>query len=229
MRVPLAVVGELRVRRGRRDLDDPGFLVDVRGRDRHAGVEVADDPLHAVGDELVRDRDALLRIRDVVADDDLDLLAVDAAGGVDVLGRLLGAVLELGAERRVRPGDRPADADLDLRVGRARESKTETERNAGQQHFLHEVTPLGGFLSGPGFPVAPGPRAAGQPAVGGYLAFFGPKVTPDLVTQVAWRSSGLIGPASGLNLFPPGQRARCARRASGTASSSGAPACSGSR
>src|SRR3712207_8107867 len=75
---------------------------------------------------------------------ELELLAVDAARRVDVLDRLLGAVLELGAEGRVRAGDRSRDADLDLRVGRACESNTETERDAGQQHFLHLVTPLGG-------------------------------------------------------------------------------------
>ena len=36
-----------------------------------------------------------------------DLLAEDAAGGVDVLDRLLGAVLELRAEGGVAAGDRP--------------------------------------------------------------------------------------------------------------------------
>ena len=51
-----------------------------------------------------------------------DLLAHDAAGRVDVLDRLLGAVLELRAERGVRAGDRAGDADLDLRLRGARRS-----------------------------------------------------------------------------------------------------------
>ena len=72
---------------------------------------MADDELHAVGGELVGDRDALLRIGHVVADCDRDLLADDAAGGVDVLDGLLGAVLELRAEGGVRSGDRAGDAE----------------------------------------------------------------------------------------------------------------------
>ena len=60
------------------------------------------DEFDAVADELVGDRDALLGIGHVVADDERDLLAEDAAGGVDVLDRLLGAVLELRAEGGVR-------------------------------------------------------------------------------------------------------------------------------
>ena len=134
---------------------------------------MADDPLDAFGGELVRDRDALLRIGDVVADRKRELLAHDAAGGVDVLDGLLGAVLELGPEGGVRAGDRSGDADLDLRVRRARESNTETERDAGQQHFLHLVTPLEifGFLT---------PATAGNPADRRNLAFFSAKVTPVL-------------------------------------------------
>src|SRR5215204_6264734 len=203
--VPLSALGQARVRRGGRRLDDAGFLVDLGGRDRDAGVEVADDPLDAFGGELVRDRDALLRIGHVVADRKHELLAHDAAGGVDVLDRLLGAVLELGPEGGVRAGDRSGDADLDLRVRRARESNTETERDAGQQHFLHLVTPLEilGFLT---------PATAGNPADRRNLAFFSTKVTPVLRAASRARSA-----------------ARRARRASGTGSSSGLRGCSGSR
>ena len=35
-----------------------------------------------------------------------------------------------------------SDADLDLRIRSACKRKTETQRDAGQQHFLHEVSPL---------------------------------------------------------------------------------------
>ena len=43
-----------------------------------------------------------------------DLLAEDAAGGVDVGDRLFDAVLHLRAERGIGAGDRAADAELDL-------------------------------------------------------------------------------------------------------------------
>ena len=49
----------------------------------------------------------------------LDLLAEDAAGGVDVLDSLLGAVLELGAEGGVGARHRTGDAELDLRIRHA--------------------------------------------------------------------------------------------------------------
>ena len=84
---------------------------------------MADDEFHAVGGELVGDRHAFLGVGAVVADAEHDLLAEDAAGGVDVLDRLLDAVLELGAEGGAAAGDRAADPDLDVapapRPGRA--------------------------------------------------------------------------------------------------------------
>ena len=75
---------------------------------------MADDEVDAFAEEVVGDGDALARIGRVVADEQLDLLAVDAAGRVDVGDRLLDAVLELRAERRVRAGHRPGDAHLQL-------------------------------------------------------------------------------------------------------------------
>ena len=45
----------------------------------------------------------------------------NAAGLVDVFGRLLDALAQLRPEGRVGPGDRSGDADLDLRLRRARE------------------------------------------------------------------------------------------------------------
>ena len=96
---------------------------------------MADHELDAVADELVGDRDALLRIGDVVAVLDGDLLAEDAAGGVDVVDRLLGAVLELRAEGGVRSGDRAGDADLDLGRGGARQCKGKAQREAERWQF----------------------------------------------------------------------------------------------
>ena len=119
-----------------RDEQDVVFRIDVGSGDRHAGVEVADDELDAVADELVRDRHALLRIGDVVALLERDLLAEDAAGLVDVVDRLLRAVDELRPESGVRSGDRPGDAHLDLRAGGARERQSRGERDPGQPIFL---------------------------------------------------------------------------------------------
>ena len=81
---------------------------------------MADDELDAVADELVGHRHALLRIGHVVALLELDLLAEDAAGLVDVVDGLL-CRCELRPESRVGPGDRAGDADLDLGAGRPRE------------------------------------------------------------------------------------------------------------
>ncbi len=100
-----------------------------------------DDELDAVGGELVGDRDALLGIGDVVAEGQGDLLPVDAALRVNVLDRLFGAVLELGAERGVRAGDRPGNAEFDLRLRRARKRQTEAERKSERGQLSHEASP----------------------------------------------------------------------------------------
>ena len=63
----------------------------------------------------------------------LDLLAVDAAGGVDVGGGLFGALLELCAEGGVRTGDRAGDADRDIRPGAAAERDKRGQGNGGQK------------------------------------------------------------------------------------------------
>ena len=122
----------------RRDLEDAVLLVDLGGRHGDAGIEVADDELHAVADELVGDRHALLRIGHVVAELDGDLLADDAAGRVDVLDRLLGAVLELRAEGGVRAGDRAGDADLDLGLrGAGEREAAPSARPSVVSFFIH--------------------------------------------------------------------------------------------
>ena len=89
-----------------RDEQDAVFRVDVGRGNRHAGVEVADHELDAVADEFVGDRHALLRVGNVVALLEGDLLAENAAGLVDVLNGLRRALYELGAEGGVRAGDR---------------------------------------------------------------------------------------------------------------------------
>src|SRR5262249_11415420 len=106
-----------------------------------AGIEVADDEFHAVAHELVGDRYAFLRIGAVVADEDLDLLPEDAAGGVDVLHRLLGTVLELRAEGGAAAGERTPDAELDLRRSAICQCKAEAEGQAEREPLSHGVYP----------------------------------------------------------------------------------------
>jgi hypothetical protein len=77
--------------------------------------------LDAVTDEFVGHRHALLRIGHVVPWLDFDLLTQDAACLIDVLGRLLDSLGQLGAEGRVGPGDGSRNADFDLRMRRASE------------------------------------------------------------------------------------------------------------
>ena len=87
------IVGQLGVGRSRRDLQDLAFLVDVRRRDRRARAEMAGHEHDLVGHHLVGDRGRLLGIAGIVADQQLELLAVHAARRVDLLDRHGGAAL----------------------------------------------------------------------------------------------------------------------------------------
>src|SRR5579883_2336521 len=139
--VPHLAIGDLRVGGGGRDLEDAVLLVDFRGRDGDAGVEVADHELDAVGGEFVGDGHAFLRVGAVVADLDHELLAEDAAGLVDVGDRLLGTLLELGAEGRVAAGHRAGDTDLDVGRGVARHGDAEAQRKAERLQSGHAYLP----------------------------------------------------------------------------------------
>src|SRR5208283_2023686 len=122
------------------DEQDAVFRINVGRRDGHARVEVADGELDAVADELVGDRHALFRIRNVVALLEDELLAQNAPGLVDVVDGLLRAVDELRAERRVRSRDRPGDADLDVGAGGAGKRQCGGKRDARQPVFCHVIT-----------------------------------------------------------------------------------------
>ena len=98
---------------------------------------MADHVLHAVADELVGDRHALLGIGDIVALLEVDLLAEDAARLVDVLDCLGRSLDELGAKGRVRARDRAGDAHLDLGLGGARHRQSGRQGDAIQPIFLH--------------------------------------------------------------------------------------------
>src|SRR5690606_5086400 len=94
---------------------------DLGSRDGGGGAEV---PHHADGLVLVHqavgDGHGLLRLASVIGFHQGDLLAIDAAGGVDVFGGLGSAAPVLFAERGVRAGVRPGYADnyISLYYGR---------------------------------------------------------------------------------------------------------------
>jgi hypothetical protein len=75
---------------------------------------MTDDELDAGAGKAVRDRDALPRVRGVVADGHRDLLPENAARRVDIGDRLLGAVLELRAEGCILTGEGTGKAEPDL-------------------------------------------------------------------------------------------------------------------
>ena len=131
-----ALLGQLRVGRGGRDLQDALLVVDLRGRDRRAGAEVPGHEHHALVDHLVGDRDRLLGIAGVVADPEHELLAEHAAGLVEVLDRLLGALLHLLAEDRVLAGHRAGGGDHDVGLRRA---GGERDQRAGREQRLGEA------------------------------------------------------------------------------------------
>ncbi len=104
---------------------------------------MTDHEVHALADERVGHRAALLGIARVVADHEIDLLAVEPARRVEVVDRLLHALLELRAEHRVLPGQRTGDADLELLLTAAGRERQGGEDRGGEcsreLHEAHEV------------------------------------------------------------------------------------------
>jgi len=95
---------------------------------------VADDEIHPVAEEVVGHRNALAGIARVVADEQLDLLAVDAPCRVDVRDGLFRAIFELCAESGVGARHRTGDANLELfrSAVTAGEEGGECERQCGE-------------------------------------------------------------------------------------------------
>ncbi|KGS92009.1 hypothetical protein X963_5535 [Burkholderia pseudomallei MSHR7498] len=90
-----------RVRRRRRDLQDAGIAVDLRGRNRRSRIQVADHRDDLAVDELLRDLRRGARVGRVVLRVELerDLLAADReALRIDLLDRETRAVLVVLAE-----------------------------------------------------------------------------------------------------------------------------------
>ena len=75
---------------------------------------------HTVGDQLVGGGDGLFRIAGVIHRFFDDRFAKNAALGVEIGDRLVGAGFKLGAESGVGAGQRAGDADFGLRIGRGR-------------------------------------------------------------------------------------------------------------
>src|SRR5689334_14971250 len=115
--VPHTALGDLRIGRRRRDLEDAILLIDFRTGDGHARIVVADNEFDSVGSKIVGDRNALFRIGDIVPELDGQFIAKNATGGVDVGGRLFDAVFHLRAGRGIRARDRAANPEFYLRAG----------------------------------------------------------------------------------------------------------------
>ena len=79
---------------------------------------MAGHELDALRHHLVGNGHGLLRIAGIVADFKHELLAIDAAGGVDIGHCHFGAVLHLLAEGRILAGDRAGHGDRDIGQGR---------------------------------------------------------------------------------------------------------------
>jgi hypothetical protein len=118
--VRAAFIGQLGADRAGSDHEDPGRFVDLRGRDRRVRAPVPGDEGGAVADQFAGQCHRLVGVAGVVAYDQLDLLAEDAAVGVKVCNRQLRAALILLAEPGVGAGHRARDGDPDVRLRRPR-------------------------------------------------------------------------------------------------------------
>ena len=133
--VRAAFVGQLRARRARADHQNPCLLVDLRGRDRGVGAQMPGDEDGAIARQLACERHRLIGVAGVVADDQLDALAQDAALGVEVLDRHPGGALVLLAEPAHRAGHRAGDRDPDLGLG-GRGAKGRSQRSGRAQTIV---------------------------------------------------------------------------------------------
>src|SRR5262249_52103312 len=88
---------------------------------------------------VVAARAPLFGLGGVAAEETLVFLSQNAAGGVDVLARLLDSVLELRAEGGAAAGDRSGDPQLDLRRSVIRESEAEAEDQTKREPMFHSV------------------------------------------------------------------------------------------
>src|SRR5215208_3668777 len=98
------------------------------------------DEFYAFAGEIVGDRNTLFGIGDVIAVRHHDFLSEDATCFIDIGNGLLGAVLELRAERCIGASDRRADSEPDgvaLVFAAARQREPETECQAELDQLVH--------------------------------------------------------------------------------------------
>ncbi|MCE3248445.1 MAG: hypothetical protein K0R41_2270 [Geminicoccaceae bacterium] len=135
-----SLLGQHRVARVGRDHQKASVRIDCRGRDRGAGTEVADDGGHARLHEFLGRGDRLLGIAVVIDDQQLDLLAEDAARRVQFGNLHSHALLHLLAEPGHAAGHRARRTDQDLGVagrgGAECRSKGNTEPQDAMRHGL---------------------------------------------------------------------------------------------
>jgi hypothetical protein len=127
------MIGVRRVGGTGRNLDDLRCIVNARGRNRAAAVQVAEHGTDAVIDQRLGDVDGLVGLAFVVERDGFDLLAEDAALGVPFVDRDLRPLQhrrsDLGVGSRLDGGE--ADLDRGLGRGLAR-SRTFTTTREGE-------------------------------------------------------------------------------------------------
>src|SRR5262249_61526625 len=104
--IPELALGEQRVGGSRRNLQHVTFGIGFRRRDRRRGAIVSGHERNFRAGEFFGDGTRLFGIAGVIAHLQGKLLAENAAGGIDVVHRLFGAVLHLPAECGFATGHR---------------------------------------------------------------------------------------------------------------------------
>ncbi len=113
--VPDPAIGEFRIGRGRRDLQDALVGIALGRRDRGTRAEMPGHNRRRPAGQLVGPTaTACFGSHASSPTSRTEFFAENAACGVDVLDRLFGTGLHLGAERRVLPSHRPGDGDCDV-------------------------------------------------------------------------------------------------------------------
>ena len=128
-----ALLGVLRVGRAGRNFKDLGVVINARGGDGAAAVEVADDRDHPVVHQRLGDVHRLVALALVVEDDRVDLLAEHAALRVPFVDRHPRAIEHAQADLRVRTALRADQADIDRRcllLGAAAACQRKNERGS---------------------------------------------------------------------------------------------------
>src|SRR5262245_103468 len=136
--VRIAAIGDLLVGVGRRDHGEVVFLVDLGRRDGDAGVQMADDDHdRLVGDDVLRVRDADVRLGLIVVRDQLDLEAGFLEIALELLDAELRAELDAFTERGLAAAQRALRRDFDrlaLRGG----SRPQRQEGDGQRRAERE-------------------------------------------------------------------------------------------